>query len=83
MEGGKRGELSVFVHALDEVVVLAFISLVPTELSDDCGRNEARLATMSSISFKIAPSAATSDELLSNSESRMKRGYLKHSLHEI
>lgn len=29
-------------------------------------RNAARLATISSISFSIAPSAATSDELLSN-----------------
>lgn len=41
-----------------------------------CGsfdRRAARFATMSNISFNIAPSAATSDELLSNSVNKHKK----------
>lgn len=52
-----------------ELVELTSPSVLFTALNWDLvDRKALRLATISNISFKIAPSAATSDELLSNSE---------------
>lgn len=45
-----------------------FATLTSLSVVFSCERSAARFATMSSISFKMAPSAATSDELLSNSK---------------
>lgn len=50
-----------FIECAIDFTTLTSLSIL------SCDRSAARLATMSSISFKIAPSAATSDELLSSS----------------
>lgn len=63
------------LHAMRQTafIKLTSVSMLFMPYCDSLDRRAARLATISSISFKIAPSAATSDELLSNSVMEMKQ----------